>query len=72
MGEENTCRSWCRCGKLKSAIDFAIASEATAPRDLKLNHYRSFGREPFGDAIGPLTERGGQTGLIIKNGSCHC
>jgi CubicO group peptidase (beta-lactamase class C family) len=55
-------------GKLKAAIDFAIASEATAPRDLKLNHYRSFGREPFGDAIGPLQERGEQTGLIIKNG----
>jgi hypothetical protein len=35
---------------LKEAVDFAIASETSAPRDLKLNHYRSFGREPFGDA----------------------
>jgi len=53
---------------LKVAIDFAIASEATAPRDLKLNHYRSFGREPFGDPVGPLKDRGDQTGIIIKNG----
>lgn len=53
---------------LKVAIDFAIASEATAPRDLKLNHYRGFGREPFGDPVGPLKDRGEQTGIIIKNG----
>lgn len=53
---------------VKEAVDFAIASDATAPRDLKLNHYRSFGREPFGDAIGPIKDRGDQTGIIIKNG----
>jgi len=53
---------------LKAAIDFAVTNEVNAPRDLKLNHYRTFGREPFGDAIGPLAERGGQTGIIIKNG----
>jgi len=53
---------------LKAAIDFAVAHEASAPRDLKLNHYRSFGREPFGDAIGPLKERGEQTGIIIRKG----
>ncbi len=54
--------------RLKEAIDFAISNEATAPRDLKLNHYRSFGKEPFGDAIGPIKARGDQTGIIIKNG----
>lgn len=53
---------------LKNAVDFAISSEATSSRDLKLNHYRSFGREPFGDAIGPLKDRGEQTGVVIKNG----
>ena len=53
---------------LKAAIEFAAASDATAPRDLKLNHYRSFGREPFGDPIGPIKDRGDQTGIIIKNG----
>lgn len=53
---------------LKLAVDFAIASDASAPRDLKMNHYRTFGREPFGDAIGPIKDRGDQTGIIIKNG----
>jgi CubicO group peptidase (beta-lactamase class C family) len=53
---------------LKEAIDFAIASETSAPRDLKLNHYRSFGREPFGDAIGPIKDRGDPTGVIVRRG----
>lgn len=53
---------------LKEAIDFAIASETSAPRDLKLNHYRTFGREPFGDAIGPIKDRGDPTGVIIRHG----
>src|SRR4051794_10297514 len=33
---------------LQGAIDHAIAAEATNPRDLALNHYQTFGREPFG------------------------
>jgi CubicO group peptidase (beta-lactamase class C family) len=53
---------------LKEAVDFAIASEVNNPRDLKLNHYRSFGREPFGDAIGPIKDRGEPTGVIIRRG----
>jgi hypothetical protein len=53
---------------LQAAIDFAITNEAASPKDLKLNHYATFGREPFGDAIGPLKERGAQSGIIIKNG----
>jgi CubicO group peptidase (beta-lactamase class C family) len=53
---------------LQSAIEFAIASESQSPRDLVLNHDMGFGREPRGDAIGPFSERGPQTGLIIKNG----
>src|SRR5258706_16167731 len=53
---------------LKQAIDFAIAGETKAPRDLVMNHYQTFGREPFGDAIGPIKERGDPTGIIIHNG----
>jgi hypothetical protein len=53
---------------LKDAIDFSIASETKNPRDLKLNHYRTFGREPFGDAIGPIKDRGDLTGVIIHKG----
>jgi hypothetical protein len=39
--------------RLKEATGFAVASEAKNPRDLVLNHYQTFGREPFGYAIGP-------------------
>jgi CubicO group peptidase (beta-lactamase class C family) len=53
---------------LKEAIDFAIAGEAKAPRDLVMNHYRTFGREPFGYAVGPIKERGAPTGLVIRHG----
>jgi CubicO group peptidase (beta-lactamase class C family) len=54
--------------RLKEAVDFAIASESTAPRSLELAHYQTFGREPFGEAIGQFKERGPATGLIIRNG----
>src|SRR5262245_19146836 len=54
--------------RLKEAIDFAIAGESRNTRDLTLNHYQSFGREPFGYAIGPIKDRGDQTGLIIHKG----
>src|SRR5712692_1451523 len=53
---------------LKQAIDFAVAAETKAPRDLVMNHYQTFGREPFGYAIGPIRERGDPTGIIIHKG----
>jgi CubicO group peptidase (beta-lactamase class C family) len=53
---------------LKQAIDFAVANETKAPRDLVMNHYQTFGREPFGYAIGPIRERGEPTGVIIHRG----
>ena len=53
---------------LQDAIDHAIAAEAKNPRDLVLNHYQNFGREPFGDAIGPIKDRGEQTGLVVHKG----
>jgi CubicO group peptidase (beta-lactamase class C family) len=55
--------------RLTEAIDFAIAGETKAPRDLVMNHYQNFGREPFGYAIGPIKERGAPTGLIIHKGN---
>ena len=54
--------------RLKAAVDFAIASETRNPRDLVLDHYQTFGLEPFGDAIGPIKDRGDPTGLIIHHG----
>lgn len=54
--------------KLESAISFAQEHESKMSRDLEQAHYQSFGREPFGDAIGPFRERGGPAGLIIRHG----
>ncbi|HEX6278802.1 MAG TPA: serine hydrolase [Pyrinomonadaceae bacterium] len=54
--------------KLKEAVDFAIASESKAPRDLQLAHFQTFGREPYGEPIGQFKDRGDATGLIIRNG----
>src|ERR1700737_54789 len=53
---------------LKQAIDFAVAGETKAPRDLVMNHYQNCGREPFGSAIGPIKDRGDPTGIIIHKG----
>jgi CubicO group peptidase (beta-lactamase class C family) len=54
--------------KLAEAIAFAQASEAKAPRELESAHYQTFGREPFGDAVGPFKVRGPQTGVILRHG----
>ena len=54
--------------RLTEATDFAIANESHNPRDLVLNHYQTFGREPFGYAIGPIKDRGDPTGIIIHHG----
>jgi len=54
--------------RLQEAVDFAVASETKNTRDLALNHYQTFGREPFGYAIGPIRERGDPTGLIVHRG----
>jgi CubicO group peptidase (beta-lactamase class C family) len=53
---------------LDAAVEFARVSESMAPRDLLEAHYRSFAREPFGEAIGPFKTRGPQTGIIVKDG----
>ncbi|HEX6039485.1 serine hydrolase [Longimicrobium sp.] len=53
---------------LDSAVAFARANESSAPRDLEMAHYQTFGREPFGEAVGPFAERGDPAGIVIRNG----
>ena len=53
---------------LKAAVEFSIASESTALRDLEQDHRLSWGKEPFDEPLGPFRTRGPQTGLIIKDG----
>src|SRR6267378_605871 len=54
--------------RLKDAVNYAIASEVRNPRDLTLNHYQTFGREPHGSAIGPIKDRGDPTGVVVHKG----
>lgn len=54
--------------KLQEAIAFAKEKESKNPKNLEISHYQSFGREPFGDAVGPFKERGPGSGMIIRNG----
>ncbi|GAB2644030.1 serine hydrolase [Emticicia sediminis] len=54
--------------KIKETIKFAQDNEIKNPRNMEVSHYQSFGKEPFGFAIGPFAERGEPTGLIIHKG----
>lgn len=53
---------------LEAAVQFAMASEINNPRSMEENHYRTFGKEPFGAGIGPFADRGEASGLIIYKG----
>ena len=55
-------------GLLETAIEFAKANETKASRDLKQNHYLSWGLEPYGEAVGPHKKRGDMTGVIVRHG----
>jgi len=54
---------------LQEAIDFAVTRESPANKDLALNHeLSSFGREPYGQRIGPTTLRAPLSVVVVKNG----
>jgi CubicO group peptidase (beta-lactamase class C family) len=54
--------------KINEAIAIAKASETKNPRNMEISHYQSFGKEPFGEGIGPFAERGEPTGIIVYKG----
>ena len=54
--------------KIQEVIKFAKENEIKNPRNMEISHYQSFGKEPFGFAVGPFAERGEPTGLIIYKG----
>jgi CubicO group peptidase (beta-lactamase class C family) len=50
------------------AVQIAIAAESKSPKAM-LNHLvASYSREPFDTPIGPLQDRGGASGVILRNG----
>jgi CubicO group peptidase (beta-lactamase class C family) len=54
--------------RLQDAINFAVANESKLPRNLEFAHYQTFGREPFGQAVGPFKERGDPAGVVVRGG----
>lgn len=54
--------------KLWEAIRFAIEHESKGPRSMELSQAMSFGKEPFGEGIGPFSDRGEPTGIIVRRG----
>ncbi|MDF9800086.1 CubicO group peptidase (beta-lactamase class C family) [Catalinimonas alkaloidigena] len=54
--------------KLNEAITFAREHEYEGARDLRIAILKGFEREPYHKLAGPVKERGGPAGLIIKDG----
>ena len=53
---------------LEEAVAFARANESPESRDLEFNHHATFGREPYGQPIGPFKPRGDPTGIVLRHG----
>ena len=54
--------------RINSAVSFAQANEYSGPRDLRIAILEGFAREPYHEILGPVKERGGPAGIILKNG----
>lgn len=55
-------------GALDKAVKFAKDHEYSGSRDLRIAILKGFEKEPYHYLAGPVKERGGPAGLIIKNG----
>lgn len=53
---------------LDSAVTFALTNENKMERDLRIANLKAYAREPEYKMLGPMKERGGPAGLILKNG----
>ncbi len=54
--------------QVQAAVAFAQEHESTAERNQETSQSYSFGREPFGEGVGPFKTRGPATGLIVYRG----
>ena len=54
--------------QLNQAITFARENEYSGERDLKIAILRGFEQEPYHQLLGPVKERGGPAGVILKDG----
>jgi CubicO group peptidase (beta-lactamase class C family) len=54
--------------QLQTAVAFAMNHEYGGARDLRIAILKGFEREPFHKLAGPVKERGGPAGVILKDG----
>jgi CubicO group peptidase (beta-lactamase class C family) len=54
--------------KLNEAVAFAQVHEYEGERDLRVAILKGFAHEPYHELVGPVKERGGPAGIILKNG----
>jgi CubicO group peptidase (beta-lactamase class C family) len=54
--------------RLAEAVAFAEANEYSGARDLRIAILEGFAREPFHYLAGPVKQRGGPAGVILKGG----
>lgn len=53
---------------LQQAVDIAMEHENSVERDLRIAILKAFSREPYHEISGPVKERGGPAGIILKDG----
>ena len=53
---------------IDSVVAFAMSNESKSSRILKDEQAATFGKEPFGEIIGPMPDRGEATGVIVYKG----
>jgi CubicO group peptidase (beta-lactamase class C family) len=53
---------------IRQAVQIAETNENSVDRDLRIAILEAFSREPYHGLAGPVKERGGPAGLIIKDG----
>ena len=53
---------------LEEAVQFALDHEYEGSRDLKIAILEGFAAEPYHEIKGPVRDRGGASGVIVKNG----
>lgn len=53
---------------VNKALEFVRKNEYSGPRNLEMAILKGFEHEPYHEIVGPVKERGGPAGLIIRNG----
>ena len=53
---------------IREAVELAESSENSVDRDLRIAILQGFSREPYHGLAGPVKERGGPAGMIVKDG----